>query len=308
MGNMPSIADFEDGYDPLAAGHAMYGEIDDIYTVARRLCEKSPVLEGDPFTLFGLGKFGAALGGHQFTVLGNDEIREMLGDAETFNMDCHANFFGKTVGNTLTVLNDPVHGKVRRVFQAAFMPHNVARWGDQLVGPVASELIDRFVDKGRAELVHDFALPFPFEVIYRQLDLPNGDTRVFHKMAVALLAARGDNHKYALEASQKLGVYFKNIIEERRGNPGGDLISALVAAEVDGEYIPEDIMISFLRPVLSAGGDTTYRGTGSMMIGLLRNPDQLEAVRADRSLVPQAVEEALRWEAATPIAECGSRM
>jgi len=303
MGKIPAIADFADGYNPLSMSEHAYGSIEDIYSVARRLLkERGPVIEGEPFALFGMAGRGAHGSTPTFLVLGNDEIREMLSDSKTFNQDCHAEMFGKTVGNTLTVLNDPIHGKVRRVFQAAFMPHNIARWGDELVGPVANELVDRFVGRGRAELVNDFALPFPFEIIYRQLDLPGQDVSIFHKMAVALLGSYGDMHKYALEASQKLGVYFKRLIELRRANPGGDLISALVAAEVDGEYIPEDIMISFLRQLLSAGGDTTYRGTGSMMIGLLQNPDQLERVRADRSLVPQAVEEALRWEAATPIA------
>ena len=297
-----AIADFDDHYDPLAMGGFAFGDLEDIYAVARDLARKAPVHKGDPYTLF-TGKpphFGGEY--NNFTVLGEDAIRQMLSDPETFNMDHNAATFGMTVGNTLTALNDPVHGKVRRVFQAAFMPHNVARWGDELVGPIANELVSRFIDKGRAELVSDFALPFPFEIIYRQLNLPPSDTAIFHKMAVSLLMMRGETMKYALEASRKLWDYFKALIEERRRAPGDDLISALVTADVDGEHIPEDIMISFLRQLLSAGGDTTYRGTGSMMIGLLQNPDQLEAVRNDRSLVPAAVEEALRWEAATPIA------
>jgi cytochrome P450 len=303
MTQAPAIQDFEDGYDPHSVGEFAHGEIEDIYTAARALVEAhGPVVSGDVFTVFGEPGRWPDSGRAQFTVLGESVIREVLSDPERFNMDYLATTFGKIVGPTLTALNDPIHGKVRRVFQAAFMPHNVARWGDQLVGPVANQLIDGFVDRGRAELVTDFALPFPFEIIYRQLNLPPGDTAVFHKMAVAMLAGRGDLHKYAMEASRRLGVYFKDLIAERRKNPGDDLISALVAAEVDGDYIPEDIMIAFLRQLLSAGGDTTYRGTGSMMVGLLQNPDQLERVRADRSLVAQTVEEALRWETPTLMA------
>ena len=70
----------------------------------------------------------------------------------------------------------------------------------------------------------------------------------------------------------------------------------LAQAEVDGERLPEEIMISFLRQLVNAGGDTTYRGTSVLLTGLLSNPEQLEAVRKDRSLVPQAIEEALRWD------------
>ena len=303
MSQTPAIEDFADGFDPHTVGEFAHGQIEDIYSAARALVEvHGPVVSGDVFTVFGEpGRWPAGDRAH-FTVLGESAIREVLSDPETFNMDYLATTFGKILGPTLTALNDPVHGKVRRVFQAAFMPQNVARWGDQIVGPVADQLIDRIVGKGRAELVNDFALPFPFEIIYRQLDLPPGDTAVFHKMAVAMLAGRGDLHKYAMEASRKLGVYFKEFIDNRRQNPSGDLISALVTAEVDGDYIPEDIMIAFLRQLLSAGGDTTYRGTGNMMIGLLQNPDQLERVRADRSLVAQTVEETLRWETPTMMA------
>ena len=67
-------------------------------------------------------------------------------------------------------------------------------------------------------------------------------------------------------------------------------------AEVDGERLPEEVVISFLRQLVNAGGDTTYRGTSVLLTGLLQNPDQLEAVRKDRSLIPQAIEEALRWD------------
>ena len=300
MTQAPSISDFEDGYDPHSMGEYAHGEIEDIYGASRTLIEKhGPVVEGHPFKVFGEPHRDATTDRHLFTVLGEGAIREVLSDPELFNMDYNALTFGRIMGPTLTALNDPMHGKVRRVFQAAFMPHNVARWGDQLVEPIANRLVDRFIDKGCAEIVNDFALPYPFEIIYRQLNLPQSDTAVFHKMAVAMLPGRQELYGYAMEASRKLGDYFTGLVQERRRNPGEDLISALVTAEVDGEYIPDETLISFLRQLLSAGGDTTYRGTGSMMIGLLQNPDQLEQVRADRSLVPQAVEEALRWESPT---------
>jgi cytochrome P450 len=86
------------------------------------------------------------------------------------------------------------------------------------------------------------------------------------------------------------------MIAERRRKPGDDLVSLLVQAEVDGERIPDEVIISFFRQLINAAGDTTYRGTGAMMTGLLRNPDQLEQVRNDRRLVTQTIEEALRWD------------
>ena len=100
----------------------------------------------------------------------------------------------------------------------------------------------------------------------------------------------------AMEASDKLGAYFKGLVDHRRAHPGDDLISLLALTEVEGEYLPEDVLISFLRQLMNAAGDTTYRGTSVLLTALLENPDQFEAIRADRGLIPQAIEEALRWD------------
>jgi cytochrome P450 len=86
------------------------------------------------------------------------------------------------------------------------------------------------------------------------------------------------------------------LLEERRRTPGTDLVSTLAQAEVDGEHLPDEVVISFLRQLVNAGGDTTYRATSVLLTGLLNNPQQLEAVRQDRGLIPRAIEEALRWD------------
>jgi cytochrome P450 len=100
----------------------------------------------------------------------------------------------------------------------------------------------------------------------------------------------------ALEAARKLGEYFTALIAARRAEPRDDLITVLVSATVEGETLPEGNVLGFLRQLIAAGGDTTFRGTSVFLTGLLQNPDQLEALRVDRSLLPQAIEEALRWE------------
>jgi cytochrome P450 len=96
---------------------------------------------------------------------------------------------------------------------------------------------------------------------------------------------------------RKWGAYFARLLSERRGQSDTDFITMLANAEVRGEGLPAEIAIAFLRQLMNAAGDTTYRATGNLIVGLLTNPDQLRAVQADRSLVSQAVEEALRWEA-----------
>src|SRR5207244_11224214 len=82
----------------------------------------------------------------------------------------------------------------------------------------------------------------------------------------------------------------------RRKNPENDVISVLVKAELDGQRLTDDEIIAFLRLLLPAGAETTYRSSSNLLFGLLTNVDQLDALRADRTLMPQAIEEGLRWE------------
>ena len=94
-----------------------------------------------------------------------------------------------------------------------------------------------------------------------------------------------------------MGRYFARLLAERKGRDGTDLITVLANAEVRGQRLPEEIAVAFLRQLMNAAGDTTYRATGNLLVGHLTNPEQLHVVLTDRLLVPQAVEEALRWEA-----------
>src|SRR5207302_5927601 len=100
----------------------------------------------------------------------------------------------------------------------------------------------------------------------------------------------------AIAASNALYEYFCAIIADRRKNPSTDVISVLVQAELDGQCLDDAEICSFLRLLLPAGAETTYRSSSNLLFGLLSNPEQLDALRADRALMPQAIEEGLRWE------------
>ena len=112
-------------------------------------------------------------------------------------------------------------------------------------------------------------------------------------MAIINVAADPDN---GLKASAAMLEYLTEHVEARRRAPGTDLISDLVTSEMDGEMLSDEEIYSFLRLLLPAGAETTYRASGNFLFGLLTHPDQLDALRADRSLMPHAVEEAIRWE------------
>jgi len=104
------------------------------------------------------------------------------------------------------------------------------------------------------------------------------------------------NWERGIQASAELKAYLAAILEERRRQPADDVISVLATAELDGEHLDDEEIFSFLRLLLPAGVETTFRSTGNLLYLLLTHPEQLDAVRRDRSLLPQAIEEGLRFE------------
>ncbi len=192
-------------------------------------------------------------------------------------------------------MDEPIHGRLRGLVSKAFAQKSLARWEDELVGRVANGLIDKFAANGKADLVKEFTFDYPSQIIAGLLGLPEEDYPQFQRWSISLLSWMM-NPERGLAASAALCDYFAPILEARRAEPREDLISALAAAEIDGEKLADEEIFSFLRLLLPAGVETTYRSLGSLLLALLSNPDQLEAIRADRSLLPQAIEEGVRWE------------
>ena len=288
-----------------------FGEVDDPYPQLHAMHRKSAVLEGDTRRAFGMQPFPFWADYPSWMVFSHDAVSRVFNDGATYSNALWQAFYDDSFGASINGMDAPEHLRYRRLFQKAFMPQAVTRWGRETVSGVVHRLIDEFVERGHADLVSEFTALYPFQVVYDQLQLPPDDRTVFQKLAVGMTCL-GIDHAHALEASQKLGDYFNFLLQTRRvalndSSTGGadDMITMLATAEVDGERLPDLIAISFLRQLMAAAGDTTYRSTGSLLAGLLTHPDQLEAVRRDRSLVPQAIEEGLRWE---PPITFGSRM
>ena len=232
----------------------------------------------------------------QMMVLGYDAILHVLTNPEIFtNREAFLPSLGRSFGDTVSVMDAPDHTRYRKIFQKAFLPQVVSKWGESVVDPVVDRLMQVFIPTGKADLIEQFTHHYPFQVIYAQVELEPEQGPVFHKLAIAqLLSSIGAPQ--GQEASKKLGTFFAALLKQRRETPGTDLVSHLATVEADGERLPDIVLISFLRQLMNAGGDTTFRGTSALLVGLLTNKDQLDAVKADRSLIPQAIDEALRWE------------
>jgi len=133
------------------------------------------------------------------------------------------------------------------------------------------------------------------------IGVPIEDYDTFKRWSLDLIGFADDPGR-GFEAAGKLVDYLRPIVESRRVERRADLMSTLVHAEVDGHRLNDEEIFSFLRLLLPAGSDTTYRLIGSALFGLLTHPDQLDEVRRDRSLIAGTIDETLRWEAPVQLA------
>ncbi|WP_121710784.1 cytochrome P450 [Streptomyces sp. E5N91] len=208
---------------------------------------------------------------------------------------------------------EPVHG--RTILQLSGREHAVRR---ALVAPAfrgadlqerflpviernSRELIDAFRHTGRADLVADYATRFPVNVIADMLGLDKADHDRFHGWYTSVIAflgnLSGDQEVAAAGARTRteFAEYMIPVIRERRENPGDDLLSTLCAAEVDGVRMSDEDIKAFCSLLLAAGGETTDKAIAGIFANLLAHPEQLAAVREDRSLIPRAFAETLRY-------------
>ncbi|MCD0485018.1 cytochrome P450 [Streptacidiphilus sp. ASG 303] len=208
---------------------------------------------------------------------------------------------------------EPVHG--RTILQLSGREHSVRR---ALVAPAfrgsalqekflpviegnSRDLIDRFRDTGEADLVTDYATHFPVNVIADMLGLDKGDHARFHGWYTSVIAFLGNLSQdpevtaSGLRTREEFAEYMLPIIQERRENPGDDLLSSLCAAEVDGTRMSDEDVKAFCSLLLAAGGETTDKAIASIFANLLQHPEQLAAVQKDRSLIARAFAETLRY-------------
>jgi cytochrome P450 len=191
--------------------------------------------------------------------------------------------------------DEPDHRNHRALVAQAFASASVDKLADDVMRPLADELIDRFVTDRHADLVAQFSFDFSAQVIAALLGLPRVDVGRFQSWTADLLAhLRAPDP--AERALRELRAYVERRITTARAEPEDDLISRLVAADVDGERLSDDEIYTFIRFLLPAGVETTFRGIGNALFLLCTNDDGRETLRCDPSRVSDAVEEVLRFE------------
>ncbi len=263
-------------------GGTMMSPVPDPYSVYRRLRREQPVLRiQSPM-------------GEAFLITRYDDVLAVLKNAATFSSRANARGIDVVMGRTILEMDGKEHQRHRNLIAPALLPRGLQKLATTIES-IANTLIDRIEDQGRGELVSQFTFTYPLRVIAHIIGIPIEDYERFHHMALDLISIADDPPR-SFAAAQALEAYLLPILHRRREEPADDLLSHLARAEIDGERLADEEVISFLRLLLPAGAETTYRLLGSTLFALLTHPEQREEIEADRTCLDLAIEEALRWE------------
>lgn len=283
-----------------------------------------PAVQSDPFDAYAMmqeqdGIYRMPETGF-FVVTRYDDLRRVLTDPETFsnNVD-RASLQGEENSavlhdyldahgwphiQTLQRTDAPVHSRYRKLVDRVFTMSRVRELTGH-IEEVAHTLIDGFAARGECEFIADFAVLLPGIILAEQMGLDSGDVGTFRRWADAMLAPAStvmtaDELKANADIELEAQHHLARLFEERRANPRDDLVSALVHAHRDTE---EPLSMAELQSVMSqligGGFESTTTSLGHAMLQLVNHPDQMQALREDRSRVKNFVEEVIRFESPT---------
>jgi cytochrome P450 len=201
---------------------------------------------------------------------------------------------------SMLTMDPPDHTRVRKLVNKAFTPRRIESLRHH-IETIVDELLAPVMDAGQMDVIDALAAPLPAIVIAELLGVPPEDHRQFKTWASEIVATLGQptigaRRAAAAPAIQKLFGYLSEIIADRRKEPRDDLISAMVQAQEENDALTDTELLATSNLLLIAGHETTTNLIGNGLLALLREPDELERLRGDGSLLPTAIEELLRYD------------
>jgi cytochrome P450 len=233
------------------------------------------------------------------------DVVRVLSEHATFSSDgqrmAQVEGFGgedNPIGSSILRMDPPRHRQLRNLVTQAFTPRIVAQLEPRITA-ITNELLDHVAAAGEMDVVRDLAYPLPVTVIAELLGIPPELREDFKRWSDAMVSGAEvlteEGRNALLQEIQGMYGYFTQVLEERRQHPQDDLVSALLEASVDGQYLSNLELLGFCGLLLVAGNETTTNLLSNMILCFDENPDVVERLRNDRTLVPGAIEEALRY-------------
>jgi cytochrome P450 len=232
-----------------------------------------------------------------------DDVLAALSDPRLSNDPHHASALtevmrGEFLSRSMIGTDPPQHTRLRRLVSKAFTARRVEGLRPR-VQEITDALLDGISPRGSADLVAEFGLPLPVTVIGELLGVPEADRDRFRRWTDEMLDRPfdpGSDMALVTAARERMHGYLADLVAAKRAHPGDDLLTDLVEATDEGERLDPQELLAMTFLLLIAGYVTTVSLIGNGTLALLRHPDQLDRLRADPSLVPQAVEELLRFD------------
>lgn len=230
-----------------------------------------------------------------------DDVERVLSDYETFSsqftpgeIDTNDPFSASMIAT-----DPPRHRQLRTLVSQAFTPRAVNDLAPR-IQEIVTQHLDRVMAKGEMDAIADLAYPVPVIVIAEMLGVPTADQERFKEwsdVAVSLADFNGnvDYTEFNNPAIMEMSAYFFNMLELRRQQPGNDLISGLLQANIDGETLSTIELLGFCALLLVAGNETTTNLIGNALLTFSEQPELWERLRAQPELLPAAIEEVLRY-------------
>jgi len=272
-------------YDPYA-----YEIHEDPYPVYRRMREEAPVYRNDERNFWALSRHADVMAAFRDS--------ERFSNAEGVSIDPAAS--GPHAHRTMSFLamDPPQHGRMRGLVARGFTPRRVAGMEDG-IRQLTVEHLDACLEQGSFDFVAELAGKVPMDVISELLGVPKADRAELRRLSDLLIHREEgvtDVPPAGVEAALNLVVYYADLIADRRANPGEDLVSALCAAEVDGDRLTDDEITSFLFLMVVAGNETTTKLLAHAWYWGWANPDQRSKPFADPARIGDWIEETLRYD------------
>jgi cytochrome P450 len=207
--------------------------------------------------------------------------------------------------NAILEMEPPHHTRLRRLISTAFARGHVERlrpWVEELAGRLVDGLLERSGGSEPVDLLPGMAEELPVAVIAELLGVPEADRPLLRPWSNAIVKMyeyerTREREDDAERAADEFVTYLRGLAAERRKSPGDDLVSHLVSVrDAEGDRLTEDELVTTCILLLNAGHEATVNVTGNGTLALLRHPDQLRRLRADRSLLPAAIEELMRFD------------
>lgn len=230
---------------------------------------------------------------NSWNVFRYDDVQRVLADYTVFSSEprhipaAQRQPIGASIINT----DPPRHHKLRSLVSQAFTPRRVAQLEPRITA-IVHELLDQVTPMGRMDVIDDLAYPLPVTVIAELLGIPIGDRERFKRWSDAVVGGSPMDRRMA---QMEMGEYFLSIIERRRHEAENDLISGLMQARIEGQQLSLVELLGFCILLLVAGNETTTNLIGNAMLCFSERPEVMEQLRADPSLLPDAIEEVLRY-------------